>query len=54
MALAQTQSTYTKHVAETTAYGWAPMPYETWLAWRVNKPIKMLTEQDKLNHPKES
>jgi hypothetical protein len=30
------------------------MEYELWLAWRVNKREKDLTDEDRARHPKES
>jgi hypothetical protein len=51
--MANTQSTYKKHVDEVTSYGWTPMGYDLWLAWRVNKRVKDLTEQDRAAHPKD-
>lgn len=47
------QSTYARHVAERRAYGFIPLPYETWLSWRVYKPIRELTDADRAAHPRE-
>jgi hypothetical protein len=52
MALPMTQSTYKRHVEEVTAYGWSPMPFKTWLAWHLNKPISEITEADEKEHSK--
>lgn len=50
--MAQTQSTYKRHVEEVRAYGWVPMEYDTWLSWRIMKPIKDLTDDDRAKYPK--
>lgn len=51
--MANIQNTYKEHVEECKAYSFRPLEYAIWLSWRVNKPIRELTQEDVKKHPKD-